>query len=81
MTGLDSRGVVRVTNERDHRSGKPLVIALMPGGRLLRIKVKGARRWYVVTVKQVWYQGALNRAAEIRAEKAARRRARKAAKQ
>jgi hypothetical protein len=72
-----TRDVTRQTSEYDHRTRKPLVIRLVEGGKLVRLKVKGTRRWYTVTVKQIWLQGALNRAAELRAEKKARREARK----
>ena len=71
------RSVVRQTCEIDYRTRKPLVIRLVQGGRLVAIKVKGSRTWYYVTVKQLYYQGALNKAAELRAEKKARRMARR----
>jgi hypothetical protein len=72
------RAVVRETAEIDYRTRKPFVLMLVPGGRLLKIKVKGSRSWFTVTVKQVWQAGAQNRAVELRAEKAARRKERKA---
>lgn len=76
MTNLD-RAIVRVTSEYDHRTRKPLVIRLEEGGRLVRIKVKGARTWYTVTVREIWVAGARNKAAELRAERIRRRQERK----
>lgn len=72
-----NRSVTRETAEVDYRTGKPLVIRLCQGGRLVKIKPKGSRTWYSVTVKQVYMMGAKNKAAEIRAEKKARREARR----
>lgn len=71
------RQVVRETAEVDYRTRRPFVIQLVPGGRLVRIKVKGYRHWFTVTIKQIWLQGAMNRAAELRAEKIARRKDRR----
>jgi hypothetical protein len=67
-----TRPVVRETAERDHRTGKPLIIRLEEGGHLIRMKVKGERRWYTVRLAEVWFLGAKNRAAELRLEKAAK---------
>jgi hypothetical protein len=72
-----SRAIVRQTAERDHRTGKPLLVRLELGGHLVRVKVKGERRWYTVTVSQLWMLGAKNRAAEIRQQKAEARAARR----
>ncbi len=71
------RPVTRVTTEIDYRTRKPLVIQLVPGGKLVRIKVKGERNWFTVTMKQLYMLGASNRASEIKAEKKARREERK----
>ena len=71
------RPVTRVTAERDHRTGRPLVIRLEEGGRLVRMRAKGTRRWYTVSVKEIWLCGARNRAQEIRAERKARKEERK----
>lgn len=75
MTTL-ARKVTRLTACRDHR-GKPLVIRLEEGGTLVRMKTKGSRRWYTVSIQQIWRQGAMNRLAEIRQERAERRKARR----
>lgn len=72
-----TRPVTRQTAEIDHRTRKPLVIQLVPGGRLVRVKPKGSRKWYTVTVRQIYLQGALNLVAEKRAAKRAEREARK----
>lgn len=74
MTPL-TRPVTRRTAEL-HR-GRPLVITLEEGGRLIRIREKGRRSSYAVTYTQVFYLGAQNRAAEIKREKLAARKAKK----
>lgn len=76
MTEL-TRPVTRQTSERDHRTGKPLVIRLEEGGRLVRMKVKGSRTWYTIGVKEIWVAGARNKAARIKAERKAKREARR----
>jgi len=63
-----NRAVVRQLGEVDRQAKKPYVLRLEPGGKLIRIKIKGQRRWFTVTVSQLWYLGAANRAAEIRAD-------------
>jgi hypothetical protein len=72
-----NRQLTRETGELDYRSKKPFVIQLVPGGKLLRIKTKGQRRWYTVTIAQIYHQGAMNKAIELKAEKKARREARR----
>ena len=71
-----NRPVVREMGETDYRTRQPFVLRLEVGGRLVKIKTKGSRKWYTVTLKQIWMLGAANRAAEIKAEKKARREAR-----
>lgn len=51
MTTKLNRRVVRETTEIDHRKHKPLVILLEEGGKLVKIKVKGERRWYTLTYR------------------------------
>jgi hypothetical protein len=69
------RNVTRETNLIDYRTRKPIVIQLVEGGDIVRIKAKGARTWYSVTYQQIWVLGAQNRAAEIRAERKAKKKA------
>lgn len=71
------RRVVRETSEIDGITGCPYVLRIDAGGRTVSIKVKGRRTWYTVTVKQIWAQGAWNLAAQLRAEKKAKREARR----
>lgn len=79
MTTLDKRGVRRETNTPEPcRRRKPLIVLLEVGGRLLRIKVKGDRKWYTVPYEEIYRVGVRIRAVELRAEKIARRKARKA---
>ena len=68
-----TRTLTRQLGELDYRRRQPYVIQLVPGGRLIKIKVKGERTWYVVTVKQLFQMGVNNRAADLRAQKQARR--------
>ena len=77
MTGLH-RAVRRVTNEL-HHSGRPLVIELEVGGKFIRIREKGRRSSYTVTYHAIYVMGARGRAAEIKAEKIARRKAKQKA--
>ena len=74
MTPLN-RAVVRQTNEIDARTGKPLVVRLEVGGRLVKIRPKGDQQWYSVTYAQIAVMGARNAAAVIRARKLAEREA------
>ena len=77
MTGLDKRAVKRETRVLDPiRRRRPLIVKLEIGGRVLRIKVKGDRRWYTVNFEDIYRLGCHIRAQEIKAEKAARRKAR-----
>ena len=72
-----NRPVVRETGHTDYRTRKPYVIRLEVGGRLVRVKVKGQRKWYTVTVEQIVAMGAMNLVQQKRAERKARRQARK----
>lgn len=72
-----SRPVLRVTREIHPQTGKHLVIRIDPNGRTVSIKVKGTRTWYTVTLRQIFAQGGWNKAAQIRAERKARKEQRK----
>jgi len=58
---------------REVERGRPLVVELVPGGKILRIRPKGTRRWYTVTWRQVWVEAVRALGVALRAEKAARR--------
>jgi hypothetical protein len=75
MTNLDKKPVKRETRAVDNtRSGRrPLIVLLDVGGRLVRIKPKGTRQWYTVAYEDIYRLGIRNRAAELKAEKAARK--------
>ena len=79
MTNLDHRPVKRETRCIDGtRSGRrPLVIMLEVGGRVVRIKPKGTRRWYTVPYESIYREAVRIRFQEVKAEKTARRAARK----
>lgn len=80
MAGLDKRAVVRETNTLDPvRRRKPLVVKLEVGGKMVRIKVKGERRWYAVGYADLYRMGCSIRSVELRAEKTAAKQARKEA--
>jgi len=70
-----NRRVVRVTSEIHGPSRKPFVIRINEGGKTVSIKIKGRRTWFTVTIRQLWTMGAWNRAAEIKAERKAKRKA------
>lgn len=77
MTGLDHRGVKRQTNTLEPVfRRKPLIVLLEAGGRMLRIKVKGERRWYSIPFDEIYRLGVRIRAVELKAEKLARKKAR-----
>ena len=71
------RPVTRETAEIDQRTRRPLLIRLEQGGRLVKLRPKGTRAWYVATVKQIYVLAARNKADEERREKLARKAARK----
>ena len=81
MTTLDKRAVRRETNVPDTtRSGRrPFIVLLEQGGRVVKIKPKGTRRWYVVDYASIFRLGVQVRAREIAEEKKARRKAARAA--
>jgi hypothetical protein len=72
-----TRPVTREMAERDHRTGRPFVLQLVEGGKVVRVKVKGSRTWFAVTVRQIYLEGARNFVAERKAAKRAEREARK----
>jgi len=82
VTNLDTRPVKRETRTLDPvKRRKVLVVKLEVGGKLLRIKCKGERHWLTIPFDEVYRLGCRLRAVEIRAEKAARRKARREAKE
>jgi len=76
-----TRSLLRETAEIEPRTRRPVVLQLVEGGRIVKVRLKGQRRWYTVTIKQIWHQGAANMAAQLKSEKIARRKARREAKQ
>lgn len=72
-----TRAVERQTAEVDQRTRRPIIIRLEAGGRILKLRAKGSRGHYVVTVAQLWLLGAKNRAVELRLEKEQKRKARR----
>lgn len=81
MTTLDKRGVRRETSTLDPiKRRRVLVVMLEQGGRLLRIKVKGDRRWYAVPFDEIYRMGCRIRAQEIRQARADAKKARREAR-
>ncbi len=72
MIGV-TRTITRVTDVIDHRTNQPFVLQLVAGGKLVRIRPKGCRRWFTVTVRQIWMEGARNAVAEQQAGRRAAR--------
>lgn len=68
MTGLH-RPITRLTTTIDYRTRQPFVIRLEAGGQLLRIRPRGTRTWFTVTVLQLWQIAAETRAREVRYER------------
>jgi hypothetical protein len=71
--------VIRETAFIDYRTRRPVVICLEEGGRFVRLWVKRNRRnrAYTVPYSEIWTAGARIRAAELKAEKARRRKDRR----
>lgn len=65
-----TRPVTRETSVIDHRTNKPLIIRLEEGGKIVRMKIKGERNWYTITIMQIYMLGASNKATEIKQAKA-----------
>jgi hypothetical protein len=80
VTNLDERPVKRETREIDStRSGRRrLIVLLEVGGKLLRIKPKGTRRWFSVSYADVYRLAVKAYATELRQRTAEERKARKA---
>lgn len=72
---VEARPVVRETAAVDR--GRPILIKLEVGGKLIRLKQKGRRQWYSVGVEQVYALAVRMRMAEVAAEKKAAKAARK----
>jgi len=79
MTGLDARPVKRETRTIDTtRSGRrPFVVMLEVGGKLLRIKPKGTRRWYSVTYDEIYRAAVRVRVRELKQEREAAKKAKR----
>lgn len=75
------RRVVREMAEVDSRTGQPIVLILEEGGRLVKVRAKGTRTTYTITVKEIWLQGAKNAAAELKRLKLEKRKQRATARE
>ena len=77
MTGLH-RPITRLTGVIDYRTRQPFVVRLESGGQLVRIRPRGTRTWFSVTILQLWQLAAETRAREVGAERLRLRSERKA---
>lgn len=68
LTGIDARPVTRET-AYCYR-GRPIIIRLEAGGRVVRVKEKGRRVWHTVAIETIFYQAVGNTARDIKAAKA-----------
>lgn len=66
-TTLDTRGVVRESNVR--HQGRPIIVRLEEGGKLLRLRQKGLRRWHTIGIERVFWSAVQLTAALAKAEK------------
>lgn len=71
MTTKLTRRVVRETGCR--HQGRTILILLEVGGRVVRVKQKGRRKWYSTTVEAIYWQAVKNESAAIKAAKALKR--------
>jgi hypothetical protein len=81
MTGLD-RAICRETNVIDTTRGgrRRLIVKLEAGGRLLRIRPKGTRRWYDIDFASIYRMAVMAHAKSVLAQKKEARAAAKKAK-
>ncbi len=82
MTTLDRRAVRRETRalEPSFRR-RVLIVVLEQGGRFMRIKPKGAQRWYNISYEEIYRAAARVAAVELKAEKARKKAERKKARE
>ena len=70
MTTLD-RPVTRLT--RAQLQGRQLVLRLEVGGKLVRLREKGRRRWHTIAIDAIWWAAVRITAAEQAQERKRRR--------
>lgn len=64
LGGIQSKSVTRETKAT--YQGRPIIVRLEAGGRLIRVKQKGQRKWHTATVEQLFFAAAKNTAVEIK---------------
>lgn len=72
---IQSKAVTRETKAA--YQSRPIIVRLDAGGRLIRVKQKGQRKWHVATVEQLFFLAAKNTAVEIKKLKDEARKERK----
>lgn len=81
MISLASSNARPVTRETAYRiRGRPVVVTLRPGGLLVEVREKGRRTRYTVTVQEIYVKACWNAAAQLRRERAEKRKAKREAK-
>jgi hypothetical protein len=68
MTSLH-RPITRLTSVIDYRTHQPFVVRLEAGGQLIRIRPRGSRTWFTVTVLHLWQTAAEVKARIDRADR------------
>ena len=73
MTNLDQRAIRRETNTIDHTRGgrRLLIVKLEIGGKLVRIKPKGTRKWFTIDYATIYRLAVMAHARQAMAEKKA----------
>jgi hypothetical protein len=65
-----NRRVVRETSVIDECSRRAVVIMIEQGGAIVRVRLKGTRKWYAVPLREIWLMGARIEAQAVRQRKA-----------
>lgn len=78
LARFDARPVTRETAYRSR--GRPVIITLREGGLLIDLREKGRRSRVTLTIGEAWIKACWNAAAQLKREKAERRKLRRAAK-
>ncbi len=73
MTTLDHRAVRRETNTIDHTRGgrRLLIVKLEVGGKIVRMKPKGTRKWFSIDYSSIYRLAVMAHARQAMAERKA----------
>lgn len=75
MTTKITKDVSRVTNFIDQRTGKPIILTIDEGGKLIHLRAAGDRKknQYTVAIADIWYAGARNKAVDLKEARSVKR--------